>query len=88
MRFALVTHYRPWTEDDVEHLRELVAAGASAARAFSSRYVIPDRIGPNPVVRYRQTRHSRDQYRARKRATSGNNALEYANIPGDGLRSH
>jgi hypothetical protein len=33
MRFALVTHYRPWTEDDVKRLRGLVASGASAARA-------------------------------------------------------
>jgi hypothetical protein len=33
MRFALVTHYRPWTEDDVERLRELVTSGVSAARA-------------------------------------------------------
>jgi hypothetical protein len=33
MRFALVTHYRPGTEDDVKRLKELVASGASAARA-------------------------------------------------------
>jgi len=33
MRFALVTHYRAWTEDDVKRLKELVASGASVARA-------------------------------------------------------
>ena len=29
----MVTHYRPWTEDDVKRLKELVASGASAGRA-------------------------------------------------------